>query len=277
MRIENYLLVDDPRIQPYIPAAVGWNTLRPFNKCEFLIWHYTATMTYAQACMSQFTAHFYIEPDGSIHQRVPLNRIAYHAGLGEWGGRANDPLYGFNVWSIGIEQVNFGFVSKNWKGQWTRDGVILPDNQVIVAKHKLESYPRGWQIYTQALLQSTYDVSKCLNDYFHFVDMVGHDDVCLTGKVDPGPAFPQVEMKEKFYGKETESLFMVTRWWPGNDIGAGGVSLKFLPYDWSPSKIWCSSGVVVHKLEWNGRFVRVIRSDGQTGWIKESYLRRING
>ena len=47
MKIENNLLVDDPRIQPYVPAAMGWNTLRPFNRVEFLTWHYTATMTYA--------------------------------------------------------------------------------------------------------------------------------------------------------------------------------------------------------------------------------------
>ena len=276
MKIENNLLVDDPRIQPYVPAAMGWNTLRPFNRVEFLTWHYTATMTYIQACWSIYSAHIYILPDGKICQRVPLNRVAYHAGLGEWGGRGNDPLYGFNVWSLGIEQINYGFVSKNWKGQWNRDGIILPDNQVIVAKHKLKSYPRGWQTYPQIQLQATFDVSKCLNDYFHFVDMVGHDDVCLTGKLDPGPAFPQADFKKSFYGDELDAKFTVTRWWPGNpDVGLGGVTLKRQPYDWYLGVAWLPAGAICRKLSWSGRWTQIETDDGKIGFMREKYLRRI--
>jgi N-acetyl-anhydromuramyl-L-alanine amidase AmpD len=269
MRVENNLLTDDPRIQPYVPAPRGWAswiTIKP----EFLIQHFTATMTLQDAFASPYFAQIYIDDGGLIYQKVPLDKCAYHAGVSEWGGR-----YDLNRFSHGIEHRNYGYLYKDWKGRYYRDGKYIDKSLILDKPHRLQSSLRYWETFSNDLLESSFDVTECLNKHYHYVDIVGHEDVCA--KVDPGPAYPLAEMKEKFYGKETESLFMVTRWWPGNDIGAGGVSLKFLPYDWSPSKIWCSAGVVVKKLEWSGRYVKVIRQDGKTGWILEKYLRRILG
>jgi hypothetical protein len=73
-------------------------------------------------------AHFIIGKDGAIHQCVPMDKIAHHAGYGDVGhngayGITEDgrddmagsvwmgdwaPDYGMNAWSIGIELVHVG-------------------------------------------------------------------------------------------------------------------------------------------------------------------------
>jgi N-acetylmuramoyl-L-alanine amidase len=270
VRIENHLLVDDPRIQPYIPAPRGWIpsiTIKP----EMLLEHYTATTSLVDAFASRYFAHLYIDENGLIYQRVPLNKYACHAGVSVWGGR-ND----LNAYSHGIEHVNFGFVYKNWKGQYYRDGKFVDPAWVMDAPHRLQASLRYWVRYPEKQLISSWDVTKCLDDHYHYVDVVGHEDV--TAKVDPGPAYPLVGIKDAIYGYEINSLFMVSRSWGGSQVGLGGVSLKWLPNDYSPSKIWCNAGTVVKKLEWFGRWVKVIRTgDSKFGWIKECYLRRILG
>jgi N-acetyl-anhydromuramyl-L-alanine amidase AmpD len=73
-------------------------------------------------------AHFIIGKDGTIHQCVPMDKIAHHAGYGDAGHNASygitedgrddmvgstwvgdwAPDYGMNAWSIGIELVHIG-------------------------------------------------------------------------------------------------------------------------------------------------------------------------
>jgi N-acetylmuramoyl-L-alanine amidase len=267
MRIENNLLVDDPRIKPFVPATRGWIksiTIRP----EFLAYHYTATTSLADALASKWAVHFYIDWDGSIIQKVPLDKYACHAGVSEWGGRVN-----LNAFAHGIEIVNYGFLYRDWKGRYYRDGKYIAAENVMEKPHRLEKKYKYWQIFTPAALQSVKDVSECMHNHYHYIDAVGHEDVCA--KVDPGPAFPAEVFREYLYGLEENARYIVSRWWSGNDIGAGGVSLKWQPWDWSPSIVWCPAGTVVRKLEWNGRWVKVERDDGRKGWIREKYLRRI--
>ena len=263
MVLKNNLVVGDRVTVDLYPYWESCMVIKP----EFIVEHYTATRTLQEALASQYWAHFYIEPDGHILQRVPVNVWAPHAGISEWGGR-----YDLNKFSIGVEHVNYGRLSKTNCG-WCRDSVCYPENEIVIAKHKLESGIYGWPKFTEAQLQSSRELNACLFSATHWIDIVGHEDICA--KVDPGPAFPLVEMKELYFGLETESTFEVSRWWQGNDIGAGGVSLKWLPYSWSLSKIWCPVKTKVKKLEWDGRWVKVIREDGKDGWIEEKHLRRI--
>ncbi|OPZ83918.1 MAG: 1,6-anhydro-N-acetylmuramyl-L-alanine amidase AmpD [bacterium ADurb.Bin429] len=51
---------------------------------------------------SQVSAHFVVGRDGRIVQLVPLARVAWHAGVSEWRGRAR-----VNNFSIGIEMEHF--------------------------------------------------------------------------------------------------------------------------------------------------------------------------
>jgi N-acetylmuramoyl-L-alanine amidase len=279
MRVENHLLVDDPRIQPYVPAPRGWIKsikIRP----EFVTEHYTATINLADAFASRYFAHIYIDELGLIYQKVPLDCWAAHAGLSEWGGRRD-----LNMYSHGIEHINYGWVYKDWKGRFGREWydvngnkhwTYVPSERVIDFPHRLEKSKRYFLNYTEQLIESSRDVNTCLYNHYHYVDLVGHEDICA--KIDPGPAYPLAEMKSLFYGDERDSLFMVSRSWGGSQVGLGGVSLKWFAADCAPSKIWCPAGTVVKKLEWCGRWVKVIRTgDGKTGFIRECYLRRILG
>lgn len=47
------------------------------------------------------SAHYIIDRDGTIYELVPPDRVAWHAGVSTFGGRAN-----VNEFSIGIELVN---------------------------------------------------------------------------------------------------------------------------------------------------------------------------
>ena len=267
MHIENNLLVDDPRIQPYVPAPRGWISsikIRP----EMVVIHETATINLADAFASHYFAHVYIDDDGKIYQRVPLDRYACHAGISTWGGRNN-----LNAFSHGIENRKYGYLFKDWKGRYYRDGRYIGAERVIDRVHRLEKKYRYFECFTDPQLDSNFDVVKCLNDHYHYIDIVGHDDV--APKLDPESAFPLKEFKELFYGPETDCDFIISRWWQGNDIGAGGVSLKSLPYDWSPSVKWYPAGTVVRKLEWSGRWVRIMSQEGKVGWTHEAWLRRV--
>jgi N-acetylmuramoyl-L-alanine amidase len=267
MRINHGILVDDPRIQTYAPAPRGWISSIKI-KPDFCVIHETATISLADAFLSKWYAHIYIDDDGLIYQKVPLDCYACHAGVSEWGGRNN-----LNAFSHGIENRKFGYLLKDWKGRFTRDGKYIPAERVIDCPHRLEKKYRYFEDFTDPQIASNYDVVNCLNRYYHYVDIVGHDDV--AAKLDPESAFALKEFKELFYGPEIDSLFMISRWWPGNDIGAGGVSLKWLPYDWAASKLWLPAGSVVRKKEWSGRWVKVERDDGKNGWTHEAWLRRI--
>jgi N-acetylmuramoyl-L-alanine amidase len=277
MKIENNLLTDDPRIQPYVPAPRGWLSSITINP-EFLVEHYTATISLADAFASAYFAHIYIDELGLIYQKVPLDKWAAHAGTSEWGGRKD-----LNKFSHGIEHINYGWVYKNWSnGKFGRSYVIndktywtyVPNDRVIDSPHRLEKAKRYFETYTEKQLESSWDVTKCLNDNYHYIDIVGHEDVCA--KVDPGPAYPLKEFKNRVYGNEVGKLFTINRWWAGSGIGTGGMSLKWLPYSWSVSKVWCPVNTIVRKLEWSGRWVKVLREDnGKDGWIEEKYLRRM--
>jgi N-acetylmuramoyl-L-alanine amidase len=76
--------------------------------------HYTAATTAASATdwflrpIAQASAHLLIDKDGAITQFAPFNIITWHAGTSIWHG-----LIGMNKYSIGIELVNAGRLSKS--------------------------------------------------------------------------------------------------------------------------------------------------------------------
>ena len=272
MRVENNMLVDDPRIrQPvFSPHYYHDVILVP----DFGVVHYTAgdkaedAINWFANPNSGVSAHFVVWPNGNITQCVPLNRPAHHAGYSEWGGRCD-----INKYSYGIETTNPGY---------KREG--YPSDYTVYTKHKYENFNRDWIEYTSEEKQTVADLLDFLNGIKPFVDVVGHDEIVMQmingvlkpgGKTDPGPLLDASIFRERFFGPETENLFIVSRWWSGNEIGAGGVSLKYLPSDYSPSKIWCPAGMIVKKKEWNGRWVKVTLANSKDGWIYERYLRRV--
>lgn len=170
----------------------------------YLILHYTAGTTAEGAISwfknrsSQASAHLVVDRDGSVTQMVPLNRIAWHAGKRSWQG-----VDGLNSYSIGIEIVNAGRLTRSEEGEWVNwaDNKV-PPSEVTVLAHKNGSHASGWQIYTKAQLEKVSEIGSALHERFKFLDVVGHEDISPGRKIDPGPAFPMISVSSKIMGRK---------------------------------------------------------------------------
>ena len=165
------------------PAAdLGGRLWRP----EVLLIHYTAgagregdLAALTRSDDVYVSAHFHVGRSGRLTQLAPLTRVAWHAGVSEWGGREN-----LNGWSIGVEFENWGPVRlvDGIYRSWT--GAEVDAGRVTAAGGGFwESYGRG-QLWTGLLLM------QALARRFDLKWVLGHSDVSPGRKVDPGPAFP---------------------------------------------------------------------------------------
>jgi N-acetylmuramoyl-L-alanine amidase len=159
---------------------------------RFLVMHYTAGGSAAgsvQAIAQRgLSAHLFVDRDGTVIQTVPFNVMAFHAGESSWRG-----FNGLNRHSIGIEIANLGWLDRRVAGGWTRKdlGVTVPEGHVIVARHRKGGPEMAWETFPEAQLQAVEALTAAiLGAYPEIQEVVGHDDISLSGKVDPGPAFP---------------------------------------------------------------------------------------
>lgn len=171
---------------------------------QYLVIHYTAA-TEAKGSISWFlskkaeaSAHLLIDRDGTITQFAPFNVICWHAGDSRWNG-----LVGMNKFSIGIELVNGGRLVRTGTS-WICpvDRKAVPDDEVIIARHKNENGDSGWHTYTDIQLQVAIEVSTLLVKQYGLKDVVGHDDISPFRKSDPGPAFPMGSFRSKVLGRK---------------------------------------------------------------------------
>ena len=153
-----------------------------------LIIHYTAcdlTVTLTAFMRPDSTsAHVVIDRDGSIHQLVPFNRQAFHAGFSVW-----DENSLFNGRSVGIELINFG---------WDVDALDASETVNLRHKHKFVTKTR-WQKYTPQQLASLLQVTKLLLSEYELKRILGHDDISSGRKQDPGPAFSWDDFRENLF------------------------------------------------------------------------------
>ena len=180
-------LADNNRVVKYV-ASPNVTKGRELMQ-RFILMHYTAggfagslnTLTSANAKVS---AHFLMDTDGDITQLVPLNRIAWHAGnsqtLSKWGTQHTD----LNQFSIGIELVNYGYDGAHVPGSVDKSGWKT-------ATHYKERSPRLWQPYTDEQWETSIALVAALCKAYGIPveNIKGHDEVSLSGKVDPGPLF----------------------------------------------------------------------------------------
>lgn len=170
---------------------------------QYLIMHYTAMASAAAAIQAltrkgenPVSAHVVIARDGTVTQLVPFNRVAWHAGKSKWGD-----LVGLNSHALGIEIDNGGFLARvPGTNQWTLDAhrgkpnppVRYGAEDVISGVHKYERVTRTWHRYSEAQIDAAAEVARTLVLVYGLKEIVGHEDVShsLSGKVDPGPAFP---------------------------------------------------------------------------------------
>ena len=85
---------------------------------------------------------------------------------------------------------------------------------MLVAIHKLQTVEMGWERYPQAQLDALREVGKLLKATYNFIDVLGHDDVSLSGKLDPGPAFDTIGFRNEIMGFQPDGRFVFKNFRP---------------------------------------------------------------
>ena len=200
MKIEKHLLVAEDGDNLRFEKSP--NQSAPISPL-YLIMHYTAGPTLDGAVEwfkkeeAKASAHLVIGRSGEIVQMVAFNKKAWHAGKSVWGN-----LEGMNQYSIGIELVNAGKLRRRSDGKWVNwANNIIPDNEVAEATHESESSLAGWHEYTEAQVMAAIEVATLLDGIYQFTDVLGHEDVSPSRKVDPGPLFPMKSFRSIVLGR----------------------------------------------------------------------------
>ena len=145
------------------------------------------------------SAHVIVDRDGSITQLVPFNLIAWHAGKSYYRGRT-----GFNNFSIGIEIVNSGPLTKSGNVFRSWYGEAFSPTEVIEAVHRNELRPRYWHIYTPEQIETVTEFSHLLINTYGIKYILGHEEVAPGRKLDPGPAFPLDKLRDRLLGSHRD-------------------------------------------------------------------------
>jgi N-acetylmuramoyl-L-alanine amidase len=198
MKVTNHRLIgNDGAPVAYVESPNFFASVKP----TYLIMHYTAGPT-AVGAINHFkvkgtaSAHLIIDRSGAITQMVPFDKGGWHAGKSKVGSTT-----GLNRHSIGIELVNIGRLTKREDGTWANwnNAITVPNVEVTVLTHKLETHPTGWHLYTEAQLSAAVAAAQALHAAYEFTDILGHDDIAVPRgrKVDPGPAFNMISFRSQ--------------------------------------------------------------------------------
>ena len=147
---------------------------------SMIVLHYTGMQSSKAALehlcdpKSEVSAHYLIEENGKTHNLVPDEKRAWHAGKSSWKGEVD-----INSLSIGIEVVNPG--------------------------HEF-----GYEPFSQKQINAVIKLCQELMAKFDIPAsaVVGHSDVAITRKVDPGHFFPWRELAKDGVGLWPEPVEM---------------------------------------------------------------------
>jgi N-acetylmuramoyl-L-alanine amidase len=236
---------------------------------RYLVFHYTAGKSAASSINwltnpeSKASAHLVLARDGTLTQLAPFDVKTWHAGLSHWDG-----LSGLNSYSIGIEMDNAGPLKKVGDKYQAWFGTLYAEDEVVLAKHKLDDESRWWHAYTEIQIQKALELAQLLVRHYDLKDVVGHEDIAPDRKRDPGPAFPLENVCASVLGREEEERerYEVT----ASTLNIrSGPSVGF-PLVSDPLK----RGTAVVLLEKRGRWnqVELVKNGDIEGWVHNQFL-----
>lgn len=162
---------------------------------DTILLHYTgggnamSSAHYLARADTDVSAHLVISRDGGIIQILPFDTMAWHAGESEYEGRTN-----LNRYSIGIEVDNAGELHRrNGKFYSWFNKEYMPDEVYTDCVNGRACY---WHNYTMQQFETLLHVCRLLISEYPIRQVLRHSDV-TTRKLDPGPAFPFEEFKER--------------------------------------------------------------------------------
>ncbi|RIK28744.1 MAG: hypothetical protein DCC56_15095 [Anaerolineae bacterium] len=170
---------------------------------KYIIMHFT-TGTRVESTISHFknpaagvATHLLIGRDGRVIQFLPFNVPANHTGYSWWEGERS-----LNRFSIGIEMDNVGPVSFI-NGKWRRKSVIFEEDEIEKAVHWKELGMRAWEKFPPVQVEVARKIVRALLERYKdsVVDILGHDQVNIINRLDPGPAFHLEDFRMSLMGR----------------------------------------------------------------------------
>lgn len=176
--------VRQTRDEPHVIRYPSPNYSERKTSVSIIMLHYTAggtvgalkTLTTPHGEQS-VSAHYVVDPEGVVYQLVDESKRAWHAGPGSWNG-CDD----VNSASIGIEIVNLGHDDK---------GNRIP--------------------YPEVQIKSVIRLCKAIQSRHDIQWVIGHSDVGLGRKDDPGEHFPWKRLAHEGIGFWTDEFSVPTR------------------------------------------------------------------
>ena len=194
-----------------IPAPGNYDLRNKIKEHKYLVMHITGgtnfqgVVNYFKNPSSGVSAHLVIGRDGRVVQILPFDAIAFHCGFSYWEGDEN-----LNQYSIGIEVDNAGYLSGG-PGNWSFKGVPIPDSHVIEATHWKSTSSRGWETFPDNQLETTFKIAEALVRHYGIKEIIGHDEINLINRLDPGPLFPLQKLRDRIYPEENRPKIQVFR------------------------------------------------------------------
>ena len=202
--IANHIISEARRSDlPHNPARL----IQP----RYIVLHYTAGTSLAGSISHlrnvRYNYHLLVDRDGAVTQSVPLNVEAKHAGVSNWKG-----LNSLNSHSIGICAANLGPVTRFPNGQFgwvinSRPIQMLTQEQVDMAQHYNGAIKdEYWEKYPPEQIAAIRELcSTLVKAYPSIIDVIGHDEIAVGRKSDPGPAFPIQDFYDLFPNRKTDT------------------------------------------------------------------------
>lgn len=212
---DDHLLVtgEGRRVQMIEPHRNGYTIRKagddPEINTRYIVMHFTtglkmeSTISHFKDSNSRVSTHLLIGRDGRVIQFLPFDRIAHHCGFSWWEGESN-----LNNYSIGIELDNAGLLSRAGENRWTSRKIEVPAGLVERKWYWKLNTPdpanfKGWEKFTDVQLEVARKIVKALKErYLRIGEILGHDEVNISNRYDPGPLFPMKDFRMELFGRE---------------------------------------------------------------------------
>jgi N-acetylmuramoyl-L-alanine amidase len=206
MQIENHKLTSPDEKIAWVPSP-NHGGKYPAGKPDTIVIHYTAGRSAAAAVKtltkpgSGVSAHLVIGREGDVFQLVAFDTVAWHAGESEYRGRK-----GFNKYSIGIEIDNAGTLTRTGDGNFASwFGGTYPAADAIEAVHRNEKVAKFWHRYSDNQIELVEAICAALIAQYGITSIVGHEEIAVGRKQDPGPAFPLDKLRNRLLFEKRSS------------------------------------------------------------------------
>ncbi|TCA34325.1 N-acetylmuramoyl-L-alanine amidase [Rhizobium leguminosarum bv. viciae] len=154
---------------------------------RLIVVHYSVTNTVAEAVAAlnseKLSYHILIEKDGTAFQTRGFNESAAHAGLSNWKSEKDVGLGDSAArGSVGICLMNKGYAyDKNLPASGSGLGKLIynPNDKSM----------QRWEKFPKPQIDACAKIAKDIIGAYPITEVIGHHDVAIMGKFDPGPLF----------------------------------------------------------------------------------------